>query len=418
MAIPAAPWKFEAGNGTCTMHQQVEGRRQEPFIDVRLTWHGIAGNGADVRMARVFGRDSVIRLQSRNSPESWSRPTDGSGPIATSKAAVILRKNLLRGLPILVSIEGGKDRPMRYATSLEGAEAASAAFEDCIRDERKRVAGEDRAPRWTGSVDIRGRCSLRQPFIGAEGLSAYFRDSASSELQLQMLALDSFFPKGGVLRVFLPGQSVPWMIDSEKATEAGPRVLALLGEIRAGKVPRMEFEARGAPPVPLTATGAGMAEAVAMFDACNVASTRPRPEVVPLNELQYSLEESAAGCRLSAAYQIESAVIWLAAIADGEGYRVSVTKRIQRNGLKIASLDLHSLGGAAQVEQDDLVIPASDVDFSALVKKAMGEGHEVGLLVTPTQGFTVRFGGPQAISETAMFDACVRAKYPALRENS
>lgn len=411
MNAAAEPWKFEPGDGACSMRQQVRGDSRKPSIDVELTWHGVAGHGAHVSPVQLLADSAMIRMQSKNSSESWSRRAGESGPIAKSGAADVMRKNLLRGLPILVTIEVGGRKPMKYATSLDGAEAAAAAFTECISDERKRVAAEDQASRWMADVNIRGGCSMRHSFSGTAGLTGWFDNDAKGQPTFRLTTLDRYFPKGGVTRIHLPGQSLPWLLDSEKSDEASQRPALLLEELRKGRPPRMFFEPREMAPVEIRVSRDGMAEAVAMFDACSAVSTRPRPPLLPLSELDYSIGESVSGCQLSAAYQVESEVIWIAAIAEREGSRLTVTRRTRRDGLKIVAVDLRDLGGL--IEKQDASVPLDPQVFSTLMRLAQGEGNEVRLMVSQNRGVTVRFGGPQALSEVAMFDACVRAKYPA-----
>jgi hypothetical protein len=104
-------------------------------------------------------------------------------------------------------------------------------------------------------------------------------------------------------------------------------------------------------------------------------------------------------------------VIWIAASVERDGSHLNVTRRTHRGGARIVAVDLRGLGGV--VDKEDARVPLDEPAFASLVRTAQGEGNEVRLLISQNRGFTVRFGGPQAISEVAMFDACVRAKYPA-----
>lgn len=404
-------WSFTAGAGTCTMRQTLEGNSRKPQVDVSISWHRVMGQAAHVTVPAVFSRDATVRIQSHGNRRTWSRSANGNAPVVQGAAVDVLRRNLLRGLPIEVTFEGGGIRPLTYSTSAAGAIEASAAFDACVRDERLRVAIDDRVVGWKSDVSLRGSCSLTQRFPDVSGLVLAFHDAAPAGVSFEAVPSEQYFPGGGVMNIHLQGRAAPWQLEAVISRTPSSEAEVLLDELRQGRRPRLVFEPRGAKPVDLGWVEEGLVTSVAMFDACRAAHAKPRPGIAPLNVLQYSVAGTAGQCQFSASYQVEAAVIWVVAVADAQGRRINVTKRAKQAGNRIQYLDLRSLGEPEPIDSDDAIIVLDATSFASLMSGLMGEGLEISFHETPSRRYRARYGGPQAISEAAMFDACVRAKY-------
>jgi hypothetical protein len=407
----APHWVMQASDGNCALRQELQDASGAPAGDLAITSDRDYGPEANVRIYRGTA-DGIVRLSQPGTLNAWSKPLGDGGAIKKGAGVFNLLNPLREGQPLLVEVITPGKPTARYTTSKAGVADAVGAFNRCAA---ALPASQEPQPRWEAGADS-SDCTVHQQRFGAvNGLSVRFETIKSGGVTLVFYADDRLFPRGGALHIELPGAQAPWIVESgHVAFPVDPRGRALLDALRRASNLRMSFHPQDGPTVRIEPRLDNLPVAASMMDACLRARARPvPPKVAQFSELRYALSDSDAGCELTGVYRIESQAVWLALSTDGRKNVLKVTQRTIRAGYKVAALDLEKLGGARRMSAPDASIDLDATAFGALRRDLMGSGREFRILLTNDAGYSTRFGGDYGAVESAMFDACVRAKYPA-----
>jgi hypothetical protein len=321
------------------------------------------------------------------------------------------RREVAEGRALSLLPRPGVDRH-RLTTGTHGAVESLKVFDQCVANFKANPEPPPPA-RWEANTQGGRDCKLRLSNVsGVRGLELSFGARPKSTLSFAVSAERNFYKKGGILKTTLPGDPNPFSYDTELSpAKRDPREPAVMAAIKRGPLD-MTFTPHGGKPIALRTTTDGLAVAGAMFDACaRSLSAEALPEQASFAELRHVVNEVDDSCELTATQQVDGNVIWLTLLSDGKMNTMKVTRRTAGNGHLIQEMRLASLGGPERTTAQDVTFELDEEQFAALRRDLTGKGREYRFAMSSEKGYVARFGGPHALVEAPMFDACVHAKF-------
>jgi len=321
------------------------------------------------------------------------------------------RREVAEGRALSLLPRPGVDRH-RLTTGTRGAPESLRVFDQCVANFKANPEPPPPA-RWTASTQGGRDCTLRLSDIsGVRGLDIFFGARPKSTLTFDVTAEENFFKSGGILRIGLPGDPNPFVYDTAlRTTKRDTRASAVYTAIRSNPVD-MTFTPHGGKPFAVRTTNDGLAVTGAMFDACGTAlRAETLPDQASFSELRHTVNEVDDSCELTATQQIDGNAIWLTLLSDGDKNTLKMTRRTVGNGHLIQEMRLASLGGPERTTAQDVTFELDEAQFAALRRDLTGKGREYRIAMSSQKGYIARFGGPHALVEAPMFEACVQAKF-------
>jgi len=360
-SIPAGRWRVESTG---------KGRAREILTGQGQFWHFRGEPGEKLKLDLASGRDAVLTLES-------------SG------------------------------KRTRYATGIHGAAEAVREFDECVAN-IKAAMGTSRS-RWTAESSSGRECWLKQSNLGGiRSLDLWFFAPRGQGIFFDVRGSSVKNPVTGVLRIDLPGDASPWLIDTEKDDVDARRKTMLLGELRQLKPPHMTFTPRGAVPVEAKDLLGNLDTAIAMFDVCMATNARlAKAQDNPDSAIRFSVSESEGVCEFTGVYQVAGEGIWLSLLSQQKKHVLKVERRRLAPGYEVRALDLGEIVGARNVEAADAVFELDAAKLGRLRRDLAGAGREFVVHSTRDAGYKMQFGGEVAAVPFAMFDACVHTRFDA-----
>lgn len=321
------------------------------------------------------------------------------------------RREVAEGRALSLLPRPGVDRH-RLSTGTRGAAESLKVFDECVADFKANPEPPPPA-RWEASTQGGRDCTLRLSNVsGFRGLVFYFGSRPQSALTFVVSADQTFYKHGGILRTDLPGDPTPFAYDTEAPpAKRDPRVPAVLSAMRRSPLD-MTFTPHGGKPMALRTTADALAVAGAMFDACvNALRAETLPDQASFSELRHVVNEVDDSCELTATQQVDGNAIWLTLLSEGARHSMKVTRRTVGNGHLIQEMRLASLGGPDKTTAQDVTFELDAAQFAAMRRDLTGKGREYRIAMSSQKGYIAKFGGPHALVEAPMFEACVHAKF-------
>jgi hypothetical protein len=321
------------------------------------------------------------------------------------------RREVAEGRALSLLPRPGVDRH-RLTTGTRGAADSLQVFDQCVANFKANPEPPPHA-RWATGTQGGRDCTLRLSDIsGVRGLDIYFGARHKLTLTFDVTAEENFFKSGGILKIGLPGDPNPYTYDTAVRTaKRDPRSPAVYAAIRRNPVD-MTFTPHGGKSIALRTATEGLAVAGAMFDACAKAlSAETLPEQASFSELRHTVNEVDDSCELTATQQIEGNAIWLTLLSDGKKNTMKVTRRTVGNGRLIQEMKLANLGGPEKTADQDVMFELDQAQFAALRRDLVGKGRDYRVAMNSQNGYIAKFGGPHALIEAPMFEACAHSKF-------